>query len=94
MTEEEIIWLMSVTEYVKKHPRVAVHVPVYAQQGANLAIEEVKERCRDMETIAFGACAKKFGKADELVKQKLEAQKGNLMFNWDWFFEKLGGEEK
>lgn len=89
MTEEEIRWLMSVTQYVKEHPDVTAHVAVYAQQGANLKIEEWRQRCADMETIAFGACAKKFGKADELVKQKLEAQKGKLMFNWDWFFERF-----
>jgi hypothetical protein len=83
MNQEDLMFLHSIKEYVKKRPEVAAHIGDYAGEGLREFAHDQRCFAIDMETCALAAITKKYKGRAEIILQKIKKQKHNLGFDWE-----------
>jgi hypothetical protein len=88
MKQEDLQFLNTVADYVKKNPEIAPYVTEFASKGLQEYVKQLREQCSDIEAALSMTLMHRKKVPDEFVKERLAKWKDKVFFRWNWYFDR------
>ena len=83
MTEQEILFLLTVRDTCKANPEMVAKVVDAANSGLRDRFDEMQKLSADIEAVAMLAMARRTKSIDKALLAKLKQVNGNSFVRWD-----------